>query len=561
MSTKYYFLFIILTSIGTAHCQDPVKGSNKGNRGKEVSVTESFEPTFRIEPLSQSYKGRNGAVTGFEFTLESTNRDAEIEVVPIGLRQEISGLILHDHLAPQADILKLTSPSKMKLTANTPAKIQGLIQFPRGEAKYHSIGILVRDVGSAAKLAANADPSKPKTQAGIRFITQYVLRIDLEVEGARGENANVLAIEKLELIPFDGRPKLLAQIVNPSDSTFQFEVRAKLRSSPSDRTARAIRLVMPVRESLENEERYSGRILPKSRVRMVELLPEAIASGTYEADIEIISGEKTLSKKTLSIDVNAADFPAQEVLIAQLGEDVQVSPAQIALSQLRGGNRRMSVLVKNNGSDSKTIELAAIDSAGLTVDAAMIQPTNFTLAPNGSRKISITLKSQSDAVEPNLYGSLQVQCRSERKDFHVSRNLPFAIALKKSSLPEIKLAPIQWDASGKHSCFRSTVSNIGTSHHAVDARLSIFDEKGGRLQIPAGFGKWLMPGQTSKLEFRMEQALAPGKYQLKCELQHGDKPIVVEQVFEVTDLENAQPSKAVSTDSTPSNTTKNKRIE
>ena len=549
-------LFAILIAIGffgsslpnSALGQGSGDNARKGNKGKEISVTESFEPTFRIEPLSQNFKARSGAVVSFEFTLESANRDADIEVIPIGLRQEISGQILHEPQAAQADFLQLTSPTKMKLTSNSPVKIQGLIQFPRGEAKFHSVGILVKDVGAAAKLAANADPNKPKTQAAIRFITQYVLRIDLEVEGARGENANVLAIEKLDLVPFDGRPKLMAQIVNPSDSTFEFEVRAKLRSSPSDRTARAIRLVMPVRESVENEERFVGRILPKSRIRMVELLPDAIASGTYETDIEILSGEKVLAKKTHPIEVNAADFPAQEVLIAQLGEDVQVSPAQIELSQLRGGNRRMTVLLKNNGKDSKTIELSALSAAGLSLEAAMIQPPKFTLAPNGSRKISITLKSQSDPAESTLYGSLLVQCRSDRKDFNESRSLPMAIALKKSPMPDINLSPVQWDATGKYPCFRCTVSNLGSVHHALQARLSIFDEIGNRVQIPAGFGKWLMPGQTSKLEFRSEQALLPGKYQLKCELQRGERPIVVEQVFEVTDIDNAKPIKAVSVD-------------
>ena len=303
---------------------------------------------------------------------------------------------------------------------------------------------------------------------------------------------------------------------------------------------------MPVRESIENEERFIGRILPKSRIRMIELLPEAIASGTYETDIEICSGEKVIAKKTHRLEVDASNFPAQEVLIAQLGNDVQVSPAQIELSQLRGGNRRMTMLFKNSGKETKNIELSATDKAGLTLNAAMIQPSKFTIAPNGSRKISITLKSQSDSLTSTVYGTLLVRSQSDRKDFDETKILPIAIALKKHSLPELKLSTVQWDTNGKFPCFRGTVSNLGETHYAIDARLSIFDEKGGRIQIPAGFGKWLMPGETSKLEFRVEQGLASGKYQLKCELQHGDKPLVVEQAFEVTDLENSKSSKPVS---------------
>lgn len=542
------FVVVAIPLTTSALSQGVTNGPKSSNKGKEVSVTESFEPSFRIEPLSQHLSGKSGAIVGFEFSVESANREADIEVTPIGLRQEISGMILHDQEAPQADIIKLTSPSTMKLASNTPAKIQGLVQFPRGEAKFHSIGILVKDVGTAAKLAANTDPNKQKTQAAIRFITQYVLRIDLELEGARGENANVLTIEKLDLVPFDGRPKLMAQILNPSDSTFEFEVRAKLRSSPSDRTARSIRLAMPVRESMESEERFVGRILPKSRIRMVELLPEAIASGSYDADIEILFGDRVLTKKTHKVDVNASDFPAQEVLIAQLGQDVQVSPAQVELSQLRGGNRRLTLFVKNNGKDTKTIDLAALDASGLALNAATIQPQNFTLAPNGNRKISITLKSQSDSEEPTLYGTLSLQCRSDKKDFEETRKLPLALALKKSPIAEVKMSPVQWDASGKYASFRNSVTNLGSTHLALEARLSIFDERGARIQIPAGFGKWLMPGQSSKLEFRMEQPLSPGKYQLKCELQHGDRPVVVEQAFEVADIAIAGSNRPISAD-------------
>jgi len=538
-------LVVPFATIGVA--QDSKKAtSTRGTRNpKTMSVTESFEPAFRIEPLSHHLIGQSGTVTSFEFSLESANRETEIEVVPIGLRQEMSGMILHDSNAPQADLIRLTSPTRMKLSANSPVKIQGFVQYPKGDAKYHSIGILVKDTGAAARLAANNDPTNKTTKAMIQFVTQYVLRLDLEMENARGENAGVLELEKLDLVPFEGRPKLIAQIRNPSDSTFEYEVRAKLRSSTSDRNARSIRLVMPIRESSESEERFVGRILPKSRVRMIELLPEAIASGTYEADVEIMLGEKVLSKKTQAITVDASDFPAQEVLIAQLGKEVQVSPAQIELSQLRGGSRRSTILLKNNGKDTKSISVAATDKTGLTLPSATIQPDKFTLPPGGSRKISITLKSQLDASDAIVFGTIDFQAKSDRKDFDETRKLPIALLMKKSRAPDAKLSTIQWDSLSKHPAFRCAVTNSGESHLALNARLTIASETGEQIQIPGGFGKWLMPGEASKLDFRLEQTLAPGKYKIKCELQQGDRPVVIEQMFEVNDMETAQSGRPI----------------
>jgi hypothetical protein len=276
-------------------------------------------------------------------------------------------------------------------------------------------------------------------------------------------------------------------------------------------------------------------------------LPEAIASGTYEADVEIMLGEKVLSRKTQSITVDASDYPAQEVLIAQLGKEVQVSPAQIELSQLRGGSRRSTILLKNNGKDTKSISVAANDGTGLALPSATIQPDKFTLPPGGSRKISITLKSQLDAHEAIVFGTIDFQARSDRKDFDETRKLPIALLMKKSSAPNAKLSSVQWDSLSKHPAFRCAVSNEGESHLAMNARLTISGENGERMQIPGGFGKWLMPGETAKLEFRLEQPLAPGKYQIKCELQQGDRPIVTEQIFEVNDMETAKSGRPIAT--------------
>ncbi|MBU6176102.1 MAG: hypothetical protein KGQ60_20030, partial [Planctomycetes bacterium] len=198
-----------------------------------------------------------------------------VEISPIGLRQELTGLILHDPDGNQADMVRLVSPTTMKLSANTTSKIEGVVRVPSGDAKYLSLGIIVRDIGKQdGPLSPRDNPNK--TQAAIRFLTQYVLRIDLEIEGARGEEANRLIVDQIRLVPFEGRPLLQAMIMNPTDTTFELEARARIRSTPQDRSNRPVRLAMPVRSNVQDESRYLGRILPKSRIRMEELLPEAI---------------------------------------------------------------------------------------------------------------------------------------------------------------------------------------------------------------------------------------------------------------------------------------------
>ncbi|MEQ1826325.1 MAG: hypothetical protein ABL921_10270 [Pirellula sp.] len=532
----------------SALAQNKANEKDRRGTGTRISVQESFEPTFRIEPLSHRINGRGGDIIPFKFAIESANRDTTIEVVPIGLKQELTGMILHDAGSPQADAIRLITPTKMNLSANKSSSIEGVLRVPSGDAKHHSLGIMVKDVGDQTNVQPTFDATgKRNTQAAIRFITQYVLRLDLEIDGVRGEQGQRLIIEDVKLTPWDGRPRLQALVSNPTDTTFEFELRAKLGASPSDRSVKPLRLVMPVRNGVSDDTRFQGRILPKSRIRMEELLPEAIAGGRFEAEVELIYDGRTVSKKSFPIDVDPEDYPAQEVLITQVAGGLQVSPSQIELSQIRGGNRRLTLLFKNIGKEDRSVKLRAMSYDDLDLPAAMFQPEEFRLAPGASRKIALTMKGQIGGDQSTEYGYVLIETKSEKKDYIESKKLPLALIYKKPSNTRIGMSPLVWDPSGKYPCFRTTVENSGNSHMPIDARLTVTAELGGRIQIPGGFGKWLMPSTKSPLTFRVDNALAPGNYQLKCELQTGGEPAVIEQTFTVTDIESAAGTKPVST--------------
>ena len=511
--------------------------------GREVTIKETFEPAFAIEPLAHKIEGRAGDVIGFKFKIQSSNRPAKVEVAAIGLRQEMNGQILHVENSEKTDAIKLMTPSSMNLIANTPATIEGVVRMPKGDAKYHSLGILVRDVGLADEIKPKFNPDgSQQTQAGIRFITQYVLRLDLEVTGVRGEYGNQLVVEDVKMTSFEGRPQLQAMVFNPSDTTFEFELRGQLRSSPSDRSMKPLRMVMPVRKPVQDETRYVGRILPKTRLRMEELLPEAIGGGNYEADMELLFGGKVVNRKTLPLEINALDYPAQEVLIAEVDHGLQVSPAQIELSKVRGGSRRITMLLKNNSRETKTIHLKAIGNNDLEIGAVLIQPNEVQLPAASSRKIALTLRTQPSDARAVEYGYVLVEAGSSERDYIVSRQLPLAVILDDIPEPEISMSPLQWDPSNPYPCFRTQLENTGQSHLALQSRLTITDESGRRTSIPGGFGRWLMPQSATTLDFRLEAALMPGQYKLRCEVQRQSEPLVLEQVFTVTDLENASAS-------------------
>jgi len=523
----------------------------KAGRGNQIVVRETFDPTFRIEPLVNRLSGKSNEEIPFKFTIDSANRETTVEVVPIGLRQEITGQVKHDKVITSSDSIRILTPQVLKLEANKTSTIEGLVKIPRSDSKHHSFGIMVRDVGNKLNLTPSFTPEgQRKTQAGILFEAQYVLRVEVVVDGRRGEQVQQLMIEEASIQPRNGRPLLQTIISNPTDTTFEFEVRARLRSSPSDRSMKPISLVMPIRNANEDDSRTIGRILGNSRIRMEELIPHFVA-GHYEADLEIWSDNHTVVKKTISVDADADDFPAQEINISQVGPSLQVSPVQIELSQLRGGDRRITLFLKNLGKEEKSIQLQAITDNDLPLKNITFQPASVTLASGASRKVSMTLLGGA-SENSFAYGSVLIESQSDRKEFRDTKRLPLAIRYKKGGETSIDVSPLEWDPNGKFPAFRSTVENTGTLHFPVDARLTITSELGRRYQVFGGFGRWVMPGQSTQVTFRLDSPLPPDKYKLKCEFITGGEPVVTEKEFEVSDLTDAADKIPISSGKTAS---------
>ncbi len=510
--------------------------------GQTVNIQETFQSAFAIEPLVQRLSGRSGTTLGFKFKLESFNRETRIDILPVGLKQEISGRIVIDQSKEvSSNVLRLLTPSSMTLLPGISSFIEGVVQIPRGDAEFHTLGLLIREAGQESAMKPTRDANgNLETKAGLQITTQYLLRIDLIVEGVRSGQAAQITFSDLKLSPVQGRPQLNLIAVNPTPSAVEFELRARLRRSVNDRSFQPLRLNMPIRGDMESDEKFTGRLLPKSRVRMEGMLPEAIASGDYEVDLDLLVSGRSIKKQTLSINVNAADFPAQDVIISQAAEGLMIAPAQIELSQTRGGMRRVSVLITNQSARSKSIDLTAVDGSGQQLTGVTIQPSQVSLPAGANRKLSIMMRASSGASVPVEYGSLRIITKSEDRDYTESKDLPLALVYKHLRATEVSVEPVVWDQGDSQSPrFRTLIRNTGESHLPIDARLSINGSSGYRELLHGGFGKWLMPGEAMWINFAIDQPLPPGDYVLKFEMQTGTQPISTTQTFQVTDLVTA----------------------
>ncbi|HBE66990.1 MAG TPA: hypothetical protein DDW52_02470, partial [Planctomycetaceae bacterium] len=395
---------------------------------RQVTVTQTFEPAFRIEPLVHRLEGRRGDVLQFQFRVETKNKDADIEVGLVGLRQERSGQILHDESAVDESVVQLLTPGRYQIKRDKPHIIEGVVKIPSGDAQFYSYGVLVKDFGKKRDRSSSFDADgNEQTQAGITFITQYVLRLDVEVNGARGQRSESLIIENGQLAVANGLPGVSALIRNPTDSAFEFELKTQIKRSPSDRSFKPLRMVMPVRQSMETEERYVARILPRSTIRMQEIVPQPLMSGDYSMEVSILADGRTRKKKSFTINANAADFPAQQSMIKYVGGDVYVSPARVELSQLRGGQRRMSLELTNNSEKTQDIRLQALNERGTPIPGLSVSPSELSLAPGRSRRLSVSLRRTREFTAPVVYGDLAITSQSVGDELQQTGGLPIAV--------------------------------------------------------------------------------------------------------------------------------------
>ena len=162
---------------------------------------------------------------------------------------------LPDETAPLADAIRLLSPSAVELDTNEKFKIRGRVRVPHSNSKFHSFGMLVKDLGRTVNRATKREPCK--SRVGIKFVTQYLLRCDISVIGAPGGNVRRLQILSGELVEVQGNPKARVWISNPTDSFLEFEVRCRIAIPESHARRDHFSLVLPVRASIEGPERYA----------------------------------------------------------------------------------------------------------------------------------------------------------------------------------------------------------------------------------------------------------------------------------------------------------------
>lgn len=531
---------LVMSSLVQAQTPGVRTGAIDTRDGRRVSIEQRVEQAFRIEPVVQRFKGRRGEVIPFSFTVTSTGKTMQIDVSPIQLRQEESGIILHDEHSPPMEGVKFSTPTRFTLNAGETVELKGKVTIPLAKTNYLSFGLLVRDEGMVDE-PTDADAVGGQTRAAIRYVTQYVLRVDVETGLTNLSSIEQMEIEDAQVVSHEGMPYIRAYVKNPSNFALECRVRAELSHRDSadaskSRSADPVALFMPSRANLDDDEKYLVRMMPNARLRLEAPLETSLIDGQYDLNLMVSNGRRTMLERTFPQTLLVNSFRALDTRIANLGPGVTLEPAQIELGRVEGTQRMVTLEVKNNSDDDQLIHLVPRDHLGDPMSRLMLSSTKFELDAGRSKTIRALLRGVSK--ESSQWGTLDIIRRNLKSPNDVESATSLPLELVHQQRPQLTVAagPLQWANLTDGNAFVIEVANEGEGYAPIQGELLLGRDDGSRPhRLLDGFGRWLAPGQKRELQFHLPAEIDAGRYQIRLTVRSRDNLSVEEQVV-VLDL-------------------------
>ena len=529
MTTRLFVIISIITGILTnvAFAQDlperRAAGLPKvtapeppGQDLEAIKIQQQVKPAFIIKPLVHRLTARRGQSLLFEFEIEANARPTRLEISPVAMSQQETGVIMPDPAAAPPDVIQMLTKPNVLLQVGESHTIKCQMRIPPGNAPFLSYGVLVKEL-PADDEPLNDDVTKPRV--GIKFLTQYLLRTDIQVLGVRGDTVRQLQIQDGKLANRNGNAAILAYIDNPTDTSMEYEVRSPLVSRETGKRFTS-KLWMPVRESQPEPDRFRGRILAKTRLRMEGALSESVFPGDYDLQLELMYQNRVYKKASFPVRIQSGDFPAQDATIVRVTRDISIVPPHVELSLRKGGNRLQSITIENGSQQKVVAKLTPQPLIGELSDWVEFRPDTLELQPGQKRKVLVTLGRKRD-FEEHTYAFANVTVSPEVGEAIGSQNIPIALLTNSESLPEVVAKELKWRVTSTTAGFEVPIVNQGQRHLELAGKLTLRDQFGRGFVVEDGYGKWVLPGHNSRLWFAFPQIPPPGTYTVEAEIEQG----------------------------------------
>ncbi|MCA8997065.1 MAG: hypothetical protein KDA80_08765, partial [Planctomycetaceae bacterium] len=460
-----------------------------------------------------------------------------LSIKPIAITQRENGVIASNEEVPPPTELTIEGPELVEFKSGEEHLIRGRIRVPIVNSTFHSYGILVKDLGQVQDVPRSQ--TGDDTRIAVRYVTQYLLRCDITIQGGRAEALSQLQVDSVELVEENGLAKLVSHVFNPTDSPMSFQTRCQIFDPQGGGNNPPFFVAMPIREGNEAPEKYDIKILAKTRLRLQEFIPHPLSSGNKEVAFEFFDGRNRGGGTRVPLTVNSEEFPAQNRNLVPLADGITAEPGQLEFSMERGGNRISPLKLTNNTEKPVTLTLQALDETGLAAELLRVRPEKVTLLPGREKNILLMLSPTQEFSEHRY-----VRVLAEQDSMPEHSGAPVLVGLIARSGGEAVLVPgeMEWDPTGRLPAIVLPVKNVGKRHTPLNGSLTVTSVDGASMTLAAGYGRWILPGGEDQLRFRFRTIPPNGQYNIRITLDLGPEkdPVVIDRsvefVFDSSDV-------------------------
>jgi len=487
------------------------------DRISEITVGAKAKPAFRIDPIVQRITARRGQTINFEFEMAAVSYETNIEVQAVGLKQEVTGTILPDTEADVSSAITLQSPAKLRLAENDTVMLRGTLKVPNLETPFQSFGILVTDKGQSLDTNQNKDPD---TSVDVKFITRYLLRIDVFIPGVRSPLLNELSIDDAVLTEHQGLPFVTAFVTNPTDAPLECRAQCTLATTEGPLPEKPFDLIQPIRRNFDGFERSAIRVLPHSRVLVEAPVPYPVFPGDYDLVLQIHERRRPIVERTFAATTTLGEFPGLESDFSPITEELIATPGNLTLSMQRGGLRYVPLNLTNKYATPVVVKASIVDENGEKVGWAVARPDSVQLNGKADRKILIGMGPDRDP-DAAQYARIQLQAETATGESLGKSLVDLAKLPKEQLLPELEVGNIRWEQTSHGPEIVIPVKNIGPVHAILQGRMQLLSDAGQRFVFVAGFKRWVLPSEEDALHFRLKKPIPAGAYELSFLIDPG----------------------------------------
>ena len=523
----------LLALVGAAASTIAQQKDPKLETGERVRIHRPVEYPFRVDPMVHRLEARRGQTLPVTFQIIGKDKPTTVIVKKVALRQQENGVILPDEDAEPPEFLQIDNEGQYDINPNETVEIRGEVKLPSSsQSNFHTYGLLIKDIGQ--QLSARGPAGDDESRVGINFVTQYLCRTDIQVQGVRGENLAELRFESAELVESEGLPMARVWVTNPTDSPLEFQTRCQLTNETVHARRPHFSLVMPVRSKLKGDDRHSIRILPGATLRLEDLVPYPLFPGDYELTAEILNRSRPVAEAGFQVAVDHQQFPALAATVAQVTDRVTAVPAQVELSLRSGGSRFSPVTFTNNSTEEVEVDLSPASTGEGSADWLGTRPSRLRLKPGQERKALVVLGANRD-IDSHRFAAVIATARTLDGELLGEHTLPVALVGRDESGPILGVSTIEYDPDADHPAFFVKVENTGSLHLPLKGQLQLAAEQGQPMRATGGHGKWLMPGATDRIRFGLPGSPEPGLYELRLRIESADPetPFTFQQVLEL----------------------------